>query len=158
MSETPNRVLFLDVDGVLNHLGIWKIGRPNPIDPECVARLNEVLGKTKARVVLSSAWRGLRSLEAKLRKSGALKRKYPRDWRTPQLHSTSKGGIIMARVRGDEIAAWLARHPEVNRYAIVDDDGDMLAEQMPYFVQTDFHDGGLKQEHADRLVEILETA
>lgn len=43
--------------------------------------------------------------------------------------------------RGQEIADWLAGHPEVERYAIIDDDADMLPEQMPYFVQTRYGDG-----------------
>jgi hypothetical protein len=33
-------------------------------------------------------------------------------------------------IRGEEIKAWLHQHPEVTRYAIVDDDSDMLPEQV----------------------------
>lgn len=43
--------------------------------------------------------------------------------------------------RGHEIAHWLAAHPEVTTWAIVDDDSDMLPEQRHRFVQTDFSDG-----------------
>lgn len=35
----------------------------------------------------------------------------------------------------------LRRHPEVEQYAIVDDDPDMLPEQSPFFVKTDGFNG-----------------
>jgi hypothetical protein len=56
--------------------------------------------------------------------------------------------------RGSEIAEWLSRHPEVDRYAIVDDDSDMLPEQVPFFVQTSF-ETGMTDEHAAKLIEVL---
>src|SRR5262245_22677615 len=106
MSE---RVLFLDVDGVLNHEAAFttmKLG-PAPIDPACVAQLDRVVEATGAKIVLSSAWRNLPGLERKLRDSKALKHRRRSDWRTKHLASVSKGGVIIARVRGDEIAEWL---------------------------------------------------
>ena len=39
--------------------------------------------------------------------------------------------------RGEEIASWLKRHPEIKYYIIVDDDNDMLYEQQSHFVQTE---------------------
>lgn len=48
---------------------------------------------------------------------------------------------VLSGCRGDEIAAWLADHPNVERYAIIDDDPDMLPEQQPYFIHTSMFDG-----------------
>jgi hypothetical protein len=42
-----------------------------------------------------------------------------------------------SRVRGEEIKAWLDKHPEVTDYAILDDDSDMLPEQMKKFHHCD---------------------
>lgn len=42
-----------------------------------------------------------------------------------------------SRVRGEEIKAWLDNHPEVDDYAILDDDSDMLPEQMSKFHHCD---------------------
>ncbi|HEY6383327.1 MAG TPA: HAD domain-containing protein [Pseudolabrys sp.] len=36
------------------------------------------------------------------------------------------------RSRGDEICAWLRKHPEVKRYAVIDDDDDQL-DDLPLF-------------------------
>jgi len=40
-------------------------------------------------------------------------------------------------MRGDEIKDWLDKHPEVEDYAILDDDSDMLPEQMDKFHHCD---------------------
>jgi|694.fasta_scaffold37166_4 hypothetical protein len=40
-------------------------------------------------------------------------------------------------LRGDEIKDWLDKHPEVEDYAILDDDSDMLPEQFMKFHHTD---------------------
>lgn len=49
---------------------------------------------------------------------------------------------------------WLREHPKTPRYAILDDDCDMLEEQRPFFVCPRFTTG-LLREHALRLITIL---
>jgi hypothetical protein len=46
------KILFLDVDGVLNIQG-------GPFEPACMTQLNRILLKTGAHVVVSSGWRYL---------------------------------------------------------------------------------------------------
>lgn len=141
------RVVFLDIDGVLVS-GEWlRGGKPGEYrakrpDPERVAVLFDLLDRSGAVCVLSSTWR------------------YG-DWRqhlpaevvariidcTPDLRS-------FAIDRGHEIAAWLAEHPEVEAYVILDDDADMLPEQMPRLVQTRFI-AGLTAADAERVVALL---
>ena len=153
-----NPILFLDVDGVLNHEAIFLRNIHPPLDPELVARLNRLCEATGAQVVLSSSWRAdafSNGLEDDLRATGALRHAHPTDPRTKWLNAVSNGGVIMARVRGAEITEWLSRHPEVTPYAIVDDSSDMLPEQMPRFVQTDFQAGGLTEHHAKALEALL---
>lgn len=150
-------VIFLDVDGVLNHRGTWddKSQRgPWRLCPAAVARFNRVVAATGAQVVISSSWRGNEAGERKLHNAGVLKR-WHKDKRTPRLNTITKGGIYIAKVRGEEIDDWLSRHPEVRNYVIVDDESDMLDYQKPRFVQTDFHDGGLLDEHCERIAAIL---
>jgi hypothetical protein len=50
---------------------------------------------------------------------------------------------LPGRLRGEEIEAWLAAHPEVEVCAILDDDSDMLPHQ-PHF-KTCFFRGGLTE-------------
>lgn len=148
-------VLFLDVDGVLNHRAIFQPSRSgSPLCPTAIRRLRGVVSVTGCRVVLSSTWRVLPHHVEQLRAAGGFPSPHD-DWRTIEMPLEVRNGIVVTiHQRGDEIAEWLSRHPEVERYAIVDDDSDMLPHQLPFFVQTSF-DTGLLDEHAARLVAIL---
>lgn len=130
------KVLFLDVDGVLNsHRSAiafgampWAHELPDvsKFDHIAVRLIRGIAETAGAGIVLSSAWRqcdNWRDLGPAL-----------------GLNITDRTPSLLGP-RGKEIAAWLANHPEVERYAIVDDDGDMLPEQMPYFVHTNMREG-----------------
>jgi hypothetical protein len=109
------RVVFLDLDGVLNsdryfeHTP-WPEGASwwsaAAIDPAAVQLLNALVSQTDARVVLSSSWRRRSSLEElnELLASRGLAR--PIIDVTPSLHRTADGVRL---TRGDEILAWLAQ-------------------------------------------------
>lgn len=133
----PLRVLFLDIDGVLNsHRSCLALGGIShdaspfgltQFDPVALAMLQGLCRGAGLSVVLSSSWRILN------------------DWRVlgPQLGLPMIGATPrLAGARGNEIAAWLLDHPDpVEAYAIVDDDGDMLPDQLPRFVQTRHAEG-----------------
>ena len=119
----PCIALFVDIDGVLNFTGT-KTRNPGGcygIEPKLVRRLREIVRKTRAQVVVSSTWRKYPDLMAYAwRKLGPfVKRHYVGD--TPSLQSS----LWTLPVRGDEIQAWLTAHPEVKRFAILDDCNDM---------------------------------
>ena len=129
------KVIFLDIDGVLNsHRSAVAFGgmpfdvvahraRFDEIAVRLVGGIAEAAG---AQIVLSSSWRN----DVNWTQIGPALGLSISD-RTPSLLGP----------RGREIAAWLGAHPEVTAYAIVDDDGDMLPEQTPYFVRTHMQDG-----------------
>lgn len=141
------KIIFLDVDGVLNKLGSVEHGRTGVdpkigfigTEPELVSRLNTIVARTGAHVVLSSAWRKSKRLRKRLIEVGI---KFVDI--TPSL-----GGI-----RGDEIKKWLEGHPKVKRYAILDDDTDMLEEQMGNFFHVQ-NAVGLTEETAQLVVKHL---
>jgi hypothetical protein len=158
-------ILFLDVDGVLNHRACFSPSRGgSPLCPDAIARLQGLVKRTQCHVVLSSTWRTMDGFVDRLAAAGGFPRPHPTDWRTIEMPPTVKKGqspgpsVLVPGVnipkRGDEIAEWLSRHPEVGRYAIVDDDADMLPEQLPFFVQTTF-ETGLLDEHVAKLEQIL---
>jgi hypothetical protein len=59
----------------------------------------------------------------------------------------------MAAARHEEITAWLATHPEVTQYAIVDDDSD-ADDGTGRYVKTDSYEG-LLDSHATALMRLL---
>ncbi len=125
-------ILFLDVDGVLNSVrsAIAFDGYPNThntdkFDDISVNLIRTICYKYDVKIVLSSTWRLFKGWE-ELRNQLQL----PIIDKTPHLH--------LSRNRGGEIQRWLDSHPEVTKYAIIDDDTDMLPHQMEYFVHTSF--------------------
>lgn len=51
------KVIFLDIDGVLNHHEFNQESQSCTINAECITQLNRILKETSAKIVLSSAWR-----------------------------------------------------------------------------------------------------
>lgn len=137
------KVLFLDVDGVLNthnNGGLYTLNKTR------IRRLAQVVSTTGCKIVLSSTWRkdpiALRRLSNRL------------FYRKIKLIGTTTVDYFKQRqVRGDEIQLWLDTHA-VSKYAIVDDDSDFLDSQLPYFVKTDGN-VGLTDHHVNKLIEIL---
>ena len=142
------KVLFLDIDGVLNSQRSCVAfgGYPMLIDKQrgmfdevAVQLIAGIVRTAEAKVVLSSSWRR------------------NADW---QDIGPALGMPIIDRTpsllgpRGREIQHWLSERPEVERYAIVDDDSDMLPEQAPYFVHTSGFDG-FTWKNAEQLAELL---
>ena len=56
------KVIFLDIDGVLNSEEYYESFPDGefipPIDPVCVERLKRIVDRTGAKLILSSSWRG----------------------------------------------------------------------------------------------------
>jgi hypothetical protein len=115
------KVLFLDVDGVLNSRSTTDF-RNNlyPIDPYMAFMVGKIQLDTDCQVVLSSSWRlhpdGIAAVEKNVVKVLD---------KTPYLDG----------IRGDEIVQWLRDHDDVTKYAILDDDSDFYDWQ-PLFKTT----------------------
>jgi hypothetical protein len=132
----PTKVLFLDIDGVLNsERSCYALGGfPHGFDAKnklmfdwvAVGLIRRLCADTDTSIVLSSTWRILHSVHD-----------CANGLDLPIFDKTPGGGGN----RGKQIQEWLDAHPEVKQYAIVDDDGDMLDEQRPFFVQTNVRNG-----------------
>lgn len=127
MSEVT-RVLFLDVDGVLNRLDpeteeLLTVAAPG-MRPPHVIELNVVRALNAAiaacpdtRLVVSSTWReDFPSPEDFCLHAGVDPALLHADWRTRFSSDPSS-----PHSRPDEIEEWLSRHPEVWDWVVVDD-------------------------------------
>jgi hypothetical protein len=121
------KVLFLDIDGVVNNARTKQnfqglIG----VDPALAALVRRIVQNTGCEIVLSSTWRLFQhsrdEVERKICKFADI---------TPILHAP----------RGYEIKAWLMLHPEIEHYAILDDSDSILPEQRANFFRTAWERG-----------------
>lgn len=178
-----NKIIFLDVDGVINIPNYIKF------DKNCLNNLRLIIEKTGAKIIVSSSWRtgSLVTTKQALTDGG-----FPNDLlpfvigETLRKWSQTIKGSHLKVVRGNEIGTWVDRNlryawhdnPDMLEqykvlredgsfkmmrsnvsgkdfsYVILDDDNDMLLCQSNYFVHTD---GlvGLTKENVKEAVYIL---
>lgn len=136
-----SKVLFLDVDGVLNNYktgGIFTVSRSKLKLLQCVVK------STGCIIVLSSTWR--LNVMGEL---DVLKRKF--GYRGMVISDTTPK---FNGKRGEQIQYWLKQHPEVKAWCIVDDDSDMLDDQSLNFVKTNGMTG-MSLQDAEKIIQIL---
>lgn len=155
MSE---KILFLDVDGVLNSVESCKFyGTFERLDPRGVVVLQRIIDTTGAKLVISSTWRLYRGLDGmrEVLQHAGLRAEVVGI--TPDLverrdvrGEMDLGGFI-AHPRREEIAAWLAQHPEVTAWCALDDDPDAGPLNL---IRTDDR-VGLTEANADAAIALL---
>jgi len=155
------KLIFLDIDGVLNHPEFLKAHaitnyKSVPmallacIDPVAVGRLNRLVEITEAKIVVSSPWRTIMrigQLQSTFERAGVKTCPFSQ---TPNLGTT----------RGREIQSWLDRRRltlPIESYVILDDDDADDADMghlIPKLVQTS-REKGLQDVHVERALDIL---
>jgi hypothetical protein len=137
--EGKTKIIFLDIDGVLNvcypeHDEYGRIFHPNFVD-----NLKRVIDETGAKIVISSTWRyaGLERMKEMWQK-----RNLPGEVIdvTPDCTYLYNEGLLQLTTRierGHEIEYWLDENPGlVENYVILDDNSDFLPHQLGNFVMT----------------------
>ncbi len=165
-----NKILFLDIDGVLNterqhdhcvEKGIAPVdGFGYAFDPVAVANLKKIVDETGADIVISSSWKfwGLSTMQklwARRDLPGQVIDITPNTVSDELLLSVDLSSMELPAGKGSEIKEWLSDNGNpVSRYAILDDVPDMLPEQQSHFVQTDPR-VGITEDDADKVISIL---
>lgn len=159
------KVIFLDVDGVLNSLDCKALIEGYYfVEDEKIIRLKELVDKTGAKVVLSSTWRyGWYAMEhvaepdegdlREIRFFKALREKL-RQFDIELLSYTEDFGR-----RGEEIRKWLDdwNGEPIESYVILDDmEPEEFSGHLGQLVETTLG-YGLEPEHVQQAIEILNT-
>jgi len=127
------KVLFLDIDGVLNSREWYLRNKENivthsgfmyrheqELDPRACTLINELCESEGLKIVISSTWRRIHT-KGEIIDMFAYRGLFaPVIGVTPQL----RGGF-----RGQEVDEWLYDNPGVTKHVILDDDGDFKPEQ-----------------------------
>ena len=167
-----NKIIFLDIDGVLNPTHymnalykMWKASF-NEIKSHdrfgqlffyqnCEA-LKKIVYETGAKIVISSTWRMAGESEMKeLWKYRSLPGEIigvtPTETKVVESGKTEFYDMVC---RGMEIDFWMIENNFIGNYVIIDDTEDMLKEQEPFFVITNGYTG-LTMKDADKAIKIL---
>ena len=109
--EKPKKVVFLDMDGVVNRLGVpCEAGDSQYIDKQLYVRLQQIIERTGAKVVLSSSWKDFPDYYNFLKDF----------FRCDDIEIIDKTPAL-ASGRSSEIRRWLEENEGVDRYAVLDD-------------------------------------
>jgi len=152
------KVIFLDVDGVLNYSKCWE--RPEHKnngtfvwDKDCISQLNRIIKETGAKIVVSSTWRNSKehynAVLNEMNIEGEFIGKTPKY--VPVDHPDGSQ-------RGDEIQAWMDSQEiePIEKFVILDDDADMR-HLIDHLIQSDFMKEGLTKELADEAIQMLNS-
>jgi len=122
------KALFLDIDGVCNDRAFvraalegstitrWSADLARKtLDPVRVARVQRICDATDARIVIVSGWRRWAPVEdiAACLASAGLR---------AEILGAVGGAMFSADLRAHATLEWLAAHPDVARWCVVDDD------------------------------------
>ncbi len=128
------KVVFLDIDGVLNS-NFWfennerELSNGTLIDKEKVKLLSSLVKATDAKIILHSGWRfwfdaNLKPLRIEAEKfidllnnEGLSLDGVTPDLTTEEIRLTKKFSLVKA----DEILLWLSEHKEVENWVVLDD-------------------------------------
>ncbi|MFA6234131.1 MAG: HAD domain-containing protein [Bacteroidota bacterium] len=147
-----DKLLFLDIDGVLNNRASLVELPQDAFDPKCVAALNRITDTTGALIVVSSVWRYTYKMRTEMQ--GCL--------RSRGVTGKVKGctpRLSGIKTRGDEIRAWLETNIDAGiingdvQFVVIDDSSDITPFEY-CFVQTS-PETGLTEEGADRAIALL---
>ncbi|MCI6692399.1 HAD domain-containing protein [Clostridium sp. SGI.024] len=123
------KVIFLDIDGVLNSEKFLNNNKGQVVDRERVSILKSIVDKTGAVIVMSSGWR-LWFDDNMLPQDGYSKELYEvlcefninlfgktLDFSTEEIRSRK----TFSHVKAKEITAWLNDNKSIEKYVVIDD-------------------------------------
>lgn len=153
------KVIFLDFDGVITtEASEWRL------DTNKMFLVKRICDETNSKIVISSSWRRFTledtlNMFSEYEQSG---REVPFILKeyvvgvTNRMYAFKEGNIHshFGLPRGCEISRYLTEHKDISKYVILDDDTDMLLEQAPYFINTNWG-LGISEQDVEKAIEIL---
>ena len=136
------KIIFLDIDGVLN---VHSIGSKYERDrfghlfvQDFVDNLRFIIDETGAKIVISSTWRmaGLEIMKELWEERGLPGEVIDITTNSYEIVQEGREEFYDRVERGHEIQEWIDSHSGIDSYVIIDDDNDFLPHQRSRFVRT----------------------
>ena len=126
------KVIFFDIDGVLNSRwfidkmwALTKEYRYDPIDPDAMKKLNIIVEKTGAKLVICSTWRYSHTVEE-------LQTIFEKHGFIGEIIDTTD--VNSHNLRGNDINKWICENHNVSKYCVIDDDNEIFNKDVHKFV------------------------
>ena len=148
------KVVFLDIDGVLNSEDYVYSYREYgiAIDPTRMVLLKQIIDETNAKIVLSTSWR--EHWEKTPNECGKIGLQINSIFSQYNLEILDKTPNLRTR-REQEIWYWLNKHPQVKNFIVLDD-MFLCAEFLDgHFIKTSNHFDGLDEADVEKAIGIL---
>ena len=121
-----DRIIFLDIDGVLNRDGKDENGNHEYFNEGMVKELSYLVKKTNAKIILSSSWKGyfINYIEGYgINDKNVTEFMKLLERENIKIYGMTPGGPLRGGIsRPLEIRTWLAKYPEIESFVILDDD------------------------------------
>ena len=153
------RIVFLDVDGVLNHQGCKeKLGGMYGVEDDLLDKLAEIIHSTEAQLVLTSSWKSFWDNQPINSKGiDPMARYLIERLRSRGLRLIDRTEERDPGLRGHGIKAWLRKVPGITSWIVLDDDVFPDYKECgitPRLVRTSF-EHGLTDKHVDKAIKLL---
>lgn len=148
------KVVFLDIDGVLNSEDYVYSYREYgiAIDPTRMVLLKQIIDQTNAKIVLSTSWR--EHWEKAPNECGKIGLQINSIFSQYNLEILDKTPNLRTR-REQEIWYWLNKNPQVKNFVVLDD-MFLCAEFLDgHFIKTSNHFDGLDEADVEKAIGIL---
>ena len=147
LNKAKVKVIFLDIDGVMNHEH-----SEEDMDSNCLYELKQIVDATGAKIVLTSSWRVyfLRGDD------NPMKNYFEKRLKLFGMEIYDVTPNIGIGKRATEIKTWLKQHKEVSSFVILDDcmfPG--FAKWKDRICLTNWSEGGLTRKYREQAIEIL---
>ena len=110
------KVIALDIDGVLNTMQTIRENGYDALDRSMLIRFVAIVKATDAKIVLSTSWRFADCLKE------VINNHFAEFGIADRIIGETPDFCMEPRAK--EIKAWLDEHPDVDKFAIIDDDED----------------------------------
>jgi hypothetical protein len=156
------KIIFLDIDGVLNSEVFLRENPNEAIDRNNVSILKKIIDKTGAVIVMSSAWR-LWFDDNMMPKEGYSQYLYDTlcDFsiklfgKTPDLSTEEiRANKTFSHVKAKEIIAWLKENQGIDNYVVIDDLDLRNDEINTHLVRINGHIG-ITEEDAMSIIDMI---
>lgn len=138
------KLVFLDIDGVLNHGVRYERFDFPRLFPEHCARFQQLCLRADAEIIVVSNWKGIIPAELLVE-----------HLRAAGITASVRGATPFRATRGEEVKLWREMNLHQEPYVILDDRTDYMASQP--LVRTE-DAVGLLDEHVERALQLLEAA